>query len=190
MSHSSLGRNRRSSAAAADGLCAGRTRSAALPGAAAGLRRPPRGSRPGPSTRHTLRRTARTSDRGCHIVASAGIAVPVQRIAPLASAGVQRCRGCRGPRRPLVGSRSDGAALVLVHWRCRCYLQRRYKFGGNFERHGRYFSGSVGAKLENGTFAAINSTVAALSSTSAMRAINRGVVPKTLVLLKIACSSC
>jgi hypothetical protein len=27
--------------------------------------------------RHTLRRTARTSDRGCHIVTSAGIAVPV-----------------------------------------------------------------------------------------------------------------
>ena len=31
-----------------------------------------------------MRRTARTSDRGCHIVTSAGIAVPVLQIAPCA----------------------------------------------------------------------------------------------------------
>jgi hypothetical protein len=47
-----------------------------------GPRRPPRGSPPGPSARRAMRRTARTSDRGCHIVASAGIAVPVLQIAP------------------------------------------------------------------------------------------------------------
>ena len=46
-----------------------------------GPRRPPRGSPPGPSARHTLRRTARTSDRGCHIVTSAGIAVQVPQMA-------------------------------------------------------------------------------------------------------------
>jgi len=57
-----------------------------------GPRRPPRGSPPGPSARRAMRRAARTSDRGCHIVTSAGIAVPVLQMAP-GAADSTKC-GC------------------------------------------------------------------------------------------------
>ncbi len=50
-----------------------------------------RGSPPGPSARGAMRRTARTSDRGRHIVTSAGIAVPVPQIARGAQVTVPEC---------------------------------------------------------------------------------------------------
>jgi hypothetical protein len=152
-------------------------------------RRPPRGSPFGPSARRAMRRTARTSDRGCHIVNSAGIAVPVLQIAP--GAQVPECSAA-GAAAGLAGrslvpfpmARRSFLSIGVAVATCNVAINSKETARSLLYSCG----GSVGAK--NSTFDAINSTVAAFSSTSAMRAINRGVVPKTLVLLKIACSSC
>jgi hypothetical protein len=51
-------------------------------GAAAGLAGRPKARRPGPSARRAMRRTARTSDCGCHIVTSAGISLNTSQLPP------------------------------------------------------------------------------------------------------------
>ena len=92
MLNNNLRRNRRSSSGAADS-----TRSPSAAGQRCrprrGPRRPTQGPPPGPSARHTSPRTARTSDRGSHIVTSAGIAVPVLQIAPGTQVPLGRAAG-------------------------------------------------------------------------------------------------